>query len=66
MMEDSERNLWVTSRYGGLFRIKRNPLKHIGKPEGLRGENTLGLFIDSKSRLFIGTRDEGFSVISKG
>lgn len=66
VMEDSERNLWFSSRYGGLFRLKRNPIRHIGKPEGLRGDNTLGLFFDSRNRLFIGTRDDGFSVVSDG
>ena len=66
VVEDSERNLWFSSRYGGLFRLKRNLIRHIGKPEGLRGDNTLGLLIDRRNRLFIGTRDDGFSVVSDG
>jgi signal transduction histidine kinase/ligand-binding sensor domain-containing protein len=66
VIEDSERNLWFSSRYGGLFRVKRNGLSHIGRPEGLRGENTLGLFFDSRNRLFIGTRDDGFAVVENG
>lgn len=61
--EDRERNLWFTSRRGGLFRVKRNPMQHIGVPEGLVGDNILGLFFDQRSRLFVGLRDAGFSVV---
>ncbi len=61
--EDSERNLWFASRRGGLFRVKRNPIHHIGVPEGLVGDNILGLFFDNRNRLFVGVRDAGFSVV---
>ncbi len=61
--EDSERNLWFASRRGGLFRVKRNPMQHIGVPEGLVGDNILGLFFDNRNRLFVGVRDAGFSVV---
>jgi ligand-binding sensor domain-containing protein len=64
VFEDIERNLWFSTRYGGLFMVNRNPISHVGTPEGLRDDNILGLYVDTRNRLFVGTRNDGFSIVS--
>lgn len=61
LFEDRERNLWVSTERGGLFRIKSNRISHIGKLEGLAGENILGLMVSDSGRLFIGQRATGWA-----
>lgn len=71
IMEDKEGNIWIGTKYNGLFRYsprdkKLTVYKHIpGDPSSLAQDWVTTMFEDREGTIWIGTYSEGLSAFSK-
>jgi ligand-binding sensor domain-containing protein/serine phosphatase RsbU (regulator of sigma subunit) len=59
ILEDKNGIYWIASYGTGIMKIDGDRITQLNKGTGFISDNILSLFIDSKSTLWIGTKDEG-------
>ncbi len=64
IFEDQYDNVWIRTENAGLLKITHPAVRTIGKPEGLGGDNMLGIFEDSGGNLWSGSRMNGITRIT--
>jgi signal transduction histidine kinase/ligand-binding sensor domain-containing protein len=57
MMEDSDKNLWITTTGNGIYRIHGQAVDHFGKADGLSSDTVFGLYESNDGTIWVATSD---------
>ena len=66
LFEDRDRNLWIGTENGGLYRYSRGVFSHLGTEDGLPDANISTLFEDREGSLWVGTMNGGAAQLRPG
>jgi ligand-binding sensor domain-containing protein/signal transduction histidine kinase len=61
MVTDADGSMWIGTAGGGLYRLVKGHVEHVGKSEGLLSDAIQTLYFDAQDTLWIGTADAGLS-----
>ncbi len=65
LAEDSKKNIWIGTHFGGVFRFHNGSFKQFSKPEGLRSDIIDAILPMSDGSIWLGTPD-GISHMENG